>query len=264
VEVCYRHPDRETGVACSNCGRPICPDCMTSTSVGMRCPECARQRTKVKTMASVENPALTYILMGISIALALGALLSGDTHWGAGVLDDDFEVSRATVGDGEVWRLVTSGFVHDGPFHLGLNMLGLYILGSMLEPALGRTRFGVVYFVSLLTGSFGALLFEPRLGTVGASGAIFGLMGAAVILFRNRGIPLMESGLGFWLILNLAISFRPGISLGGHLGGFVGGLLVAYVMVEAQERFRFSRTVALAIAGAIGVASIAGALAVSA
>jgi membrane associated rhomboid family serine protease len=264
VDVCYRHPGRETGVACSNCGRPICPDCMTSTSVGMRCPECARQKTRVKTMATVETPMLTYVLMGISIALAIGALFSGDPRWGGGVLDDDFEVARSTVGDGQVWRLVTSGFVHDGPIHLGLNMLGLYILGSMLEPALGRMRFGVVYFVSLLAGSFGALIFEPALGTVGASGAIFGLMGAAVVLFRNRGIPLMESGLGFWLLLNLAISFRPGISLGGHLGGFVGGLLVAFVLIELPERVRLPRTAGLAIAAAIGAISIAGALVVSA
>jgi membrane associated rhomboid family serine protease len=264
VEVCYRHPGRETGVSCSNCGRPICPDCMTSTSVGMRCPECAQQKTKVKTMATVEQPTLTYILMGISIALAIGGILSGDRYWGGELLDDDFAISRATVGDGELWRLVTAGFVHYGPFHLAFNMLGLYILGGMLEPALGRVRFATVYFVSLLAGSFGALLLEPVRDTVGASGAIFGLMGALVVLFRNRGIPLMESGLGFWLILNVVFSLRPGISLGGHLGGFVGGLLVAYVLIELPERFRTSRAVTLAIAGAIGVVSVAGALAVSA
>jgi membrane associated rhomboid family serine protease len=264
MDVCYRHPDRETGVACSNCERPICPDCMTSTPVGMRCPECAKQRTKVKTMSTVETPTLTYVLMGISIVVALGALMAGDREWGGTLLDDDFAVARSTVADGEVWRLVTSGFVHYGPFHLGLNMLGLYILGSLLEPAFGRVRFGVVYFVSLLAGSFGALLLQPVGDTVGASGAIFGLMGAAVVLFRNRGIPLMESGLGFWLGLNLLMSLRPGISLGGHLGGFIGGLIAAYVLVELQDRLRLSRPVALALAGAVGVVSVGGALAVAA
>ena len=237
---------------------------MTTTPVGMRCPECAKQRTKVKTMATVETPMLTYVLMGISIAVALGGFLAGDREWGGTLLDDDFALSRFTVGEGELWRLVTSGFVHYGPFHLGLNMLGLYILGSMLEPALGRVRFALVYFASLLAGSFGALLLQPIGDTVGASGAIFGLMGAAVIFFRSRGIPLMQSGLGFWLLLNLVISFRPGISLGGHLGGFVGGLLAAYVLIELNERYRLSRPVAFAIVGAIGVLSIAGAVLVAA
>jgi membrane associated rhomboid family serine protease len=265
MDVCYRHPDRETGVSCSNCERPICPDCMTTTSVGMRCPECSRERTKVKTISTVETPTLTYVLMGISIAVALGGFLAGDTrYWGGALLDDDFAVGRIGIGDGELWRLVTSGFVHAGPLHLGFNMLGLYILGSMLEPSLGRLRFGVVYFVSLLAGSFGALLFEPIQDTVGASGAVFGLMGAAVVLFRNRGIPLMQSGLGFWLILNLVFSFRPGISLGGHLGGFVGGLLAAYVLIEVQDRFRIPRNGALALAAGVGVLSVLGALAVAA
>jgi membrane associated rhomboid family serine protease len=264
VEVCYRHPNRETGVACSNCGNPICPDCMTSTSVGMRCPDCAGERTKVKTMATIEQPTLTFVLMGVSIALALGGLLAGDTReWGGDLLEEDFALSRPTIADWELWRLITSGFVHSGPFHLALNMLGLYILGSMLEPALGRLRFGVVYFVSLLAGSFGALALHPEALTRGASGAVFGLMGAAVILFRNRGIPLMESGLGIWLGLNLLFSLRPGISLGGHLGGFFGGLIVAYVMIELTQRYRLPRQAPLAIAAVVAVLAVAGSLAVS-
>ena len=267
METCYRHPGRETGVSCSNCDRPICPDCMTTTSVGMRCPECARQKTKVKTIATIEQPTLTYVLMGISVVLALGGLFAGDTRdWGGDLLEEDFALSRAAVGDGEVWRLITSGFVHYGPLHLAFNMLGLYILGGMLEPALGRLRFGLVYLVSLLAGGFGALLLEshPERFTAGASGAVFGLMGAAVILFRNRGIPLMESGLGFWLVLNLLFSLRPGISLGGHLGGFVGGLIVGFLFVELADRVRLPRIAMYALAAAVGVASIAGALVVSA
>ena len=264
MEVCYRHPDRETGVSCSNCGRPICPDCMTSTSVGMRCPECARQKTKVKTMGSIEQPTVTYVLMGVSVALGIGGLLAGDPEFGGELLDNDFGLSRATVGDGEVWRLVTSGFLHYGPFHLAANMLGLYILGSMLEPSLGRLRFGIVYFVSLLAGAFGALALTEVGFTAGASGGVFGLMGAAVVIFRRRGIPIMESGLGLWLLLNLMMSFRPGISLGGHLGGLAGGFLATYVLTELQERFRLPRPAAYALAGAVGVVAVAGALAVSA
>ena len=267
MDVCYRHPDRETGVACSNCERPICPDCMTSTSVGMRCPECARQKTKVKTMATVENPGLTYILIGICVALALGTMLSGgDTVGGnSGDVIRDFALSRATVGDGEVWRLVTAGFLHAGLLHLLFNMYALYILGSMLEPAMGRLRFGLIYFVSLLAGSFGALLLQETGFTVGASGAIFGLMGAAVVIMRNRGINPMESGLGLWIGLNLLITFTiPGISIGGHIGGLVGGALVAAILYDGVERFRIPRNVATVISAAIGALSIAGALAVSA
>jgi membrane associated rhomboid family serine protease len=267
VDVCYRHPDRETGVACSNCGRPICPDCMTSTSVGMRCPECARQRVKVKTMATVEQPTLTYIIIGVCVALALGsAAAGGDTVGGDdGSVIRDFALSRNTVGDGEVWRLITAGFLHAGLLHLLFNMYALYILGSMLEPAVGRLRFALIYFVSLLAGSFGALLLQETGYTVGASGAIFGLMGAAVVIMRNRGINPMESGIGLFLGLNLLITFTiPGISIGGHLGGLIGGALVAFVLYDAPERLRIPDGAATLIAGAIGVASVAGALAVSA
>ena len=268
MEVCYRHPDRETGVACSNCERPICPDCMTSTPVGFRCPECSRDRTKVKTMATVETPMLTYILIGICVALALGSMLSGGNSVGGddGSLIRDFALSGFDVGDGEVWRLVTSGFLHAGLLHLLFNMYALYILGGMLEPSVGRLRFALIYFVSLLAGSFGALLLtDPGRYTVGASGAIFGLMGAAVVIMRNRGIDPMESGIGLWIGLNLVITFTiPGISIGGHIGGLIGGALVAAVLYDGVERFRIPSAAATLIAGGIGVASIAGALAVAA
>ena len=267
MDVCYRHPDRETGVACSNCGRPICPDCMTSTSVGMRCPECASQKTKVKTMATIETPTLTYILIGINVALALGSMLSGGDSVGGdgGNLIRDFAMSRFTVGDGEVWRLLTAGFLHAGLLHLLFNMYALYILGGMLEPSVGRLRFALIYFVSLLAGSFGALLLQPTGFTVGASGAIFGLMGAAVVIMRNRGIDPMESGLGLWIGLNLLITFTiPGISIGGHIGGLLGGALVAAVLYDGVQRLKIPQSAATLIAGAIGVLSVAGALAVAA
>jgi membrane associated rhomboid family serine protease len=270
VEVCYRHPGRETGVSCSNCGRPICPDCMTSTSVGMRCPECARQKTKVKTIATVETPVLTYILIGICVALAFGSQAAGGNAVegsGGSTALDSFALSRSTVGDGEVWRLVTAGFVHAGFPHLLFNMFGLYILGSMLEPAIGRLRFGLIYFVSLLTGSFGALVLttDPNQYTVGASGAIFGLMGAAVVILRNRGINPMESGLGFWIGLNLLLTFTiSGISIGGHVGGLIGGAVVAGILFDGAERLRLRRPIPELAAAAIGLLSVAGALIVSA
>jgi len=269
VETCYRHPNRETGVACSNCGRPICPDCMTSTSVGMRCPECSNQRTKVKTIGSVTEPTLTYVLIGINVAVALGAFLSGASATGGGGLSssllDEGSVSRFTVDQGEYWRIVTAGFLHTGMIHLLFNMFGLYILGGLIEPAVGRLRFGIIYFVSLLAGSFGALLLEPTAPTVGASGAIFGLMGAAVVVMRNRGINPMESGIGLWIGLNLLITFTiPNISIGGHIGGLIGGAVAALIMFDLPDRVRLPQIAPAVLAAAIGAAAIAGSIAVSA
>lgn len=272
MDRCYRHPDRETGVSCSNCGRPICPECMTSTSVGMRCPECAGERTQVRTAASIRRsdvPRLTYVLLGIIVLIQLGAMMSGGSATGSRIggseLIADGAVSRPAIADGELWRLLTAGFLHAGVAHLMFNSFALYILGSMLEPAIGRARFAIVYFVSLLAGSFGALLVEPDALTVGASGAIFGLMGAAIVVMRNRGINPMESGLGLWLGLNLVFTFAvPGISIGGHLGGLAGGALVAAVMFDLRDRIRVPAAVPLVLAVAVGAAAVAGSIVVSA
>ena len=267
MEACYRHPSRETGVACSSCERPICPDCMTSTPVGMRCPECARQTTKVKSAATSEDPIATYVLIGINVVIALGGLFAGSE---SSFLYEEGELSRSTLAAGEYWRLVTSGFLHApfdsgglGPMHLLFNMLSLWILGGMVEPAIGRVRFVLLYFVSLLAGGFGAMLLQPEVPVVGASGAVFGLMGAAVIAFRRRGIPLMESGLGLWIGLNLLLTFRPGISIGGHLGGLAGGILAALILLELGDRMGSRSPVPLVSAALVGVAAAVGAIALS-
>jgi membrane associated rhomboid family serine protease len=144
------------------------------------------------------------------------------------------------------------------------NAFALYVLGTMLEPAIGRLRFAIVYFVSLLAGSFGALLVEPDALTVGASGAIFGLMGAAVVVMRNRGINPMESGLGLWLGINLVFTFAiPGISIGGHIGGLIGGALAAALMFDLRDRVRMPPVAPLLLASGIGAAAVIGSIAVS-
>ncbi len=266
MPTCYRHPSRETGVSCSNCGNPICPDCMTTTSVGMRCPDCASQKTQVRTVRNMtDEPTLTYVLIAINVVVAFGTLFSGGGSTSAGgTLLDDGGLSRFDIEQGEYWRLVTSGFLHAGLLHLLFNMFGLYILGGLLEPAIGRLRFGTIYVVSLLAGAFGALLLQPEGLTVGASGAIFGLMGAAVIVMRSRGMNPMESGLGLWIGLNLLITFTiPNISIGGHIGGLLGGALAAFVLVDLRERVRVPEIAGLLLAGAIGVASVVGAIVVS-
>ena len=267
METCYRHPGRETGVSCSNCERPICPDCMTTTSVGMRCPECARQRTKVKTMGSVTEPSFTYALIAANVLVWLAFALSGSS---SNALYLDLGLSRFGLNDGQLWQLVTSGFMHArlgesyGFIHIFSNMFSLFILGGLLEPTLGRLRFGIVYLVSILTGSLGALLVSPDAFTVGASGAIFGLMGAAVVVMRNRGINPMESGLGLWIGLNLLITFTiPNISIGGHIGGLIGGSLAALAMFELRDRMSLPRLVPMLLAGAVGVLAAAVSIAVS-
>jgi membrane associated rhomboid family serine protease len=242
---------------------------MTSTPVGMRCPECARQRTTVRSgvRSTSEDPTLTYVLIGINVAVALGSILGGGGATGGvggSSLLEEGSVSRATIADGEYWRLLTAGFLHSGFFHLAFNMLSLYILGGLLEPAVGRFRFALIYFVSLLAGSFGALLLEPDSATVGASGAIFGLMGAGVVVMRSRGLSIMESGLGLWIGLNLLLTFSvPGISIGGHLGGLFGGTVAALLLFDLRDRVRVSAAIPTGICVAIAVASVAGAIAIS-
>jgi membrane associated rhomboid family serine protease len=267
MATCYRHPSRETGVSCSSCGRPICPDCMTPTSVGMRCPECSRQRTKVKTIASVGrgDPIATYVLIAINVLVYLGtSSLHGDVRAGCGIASTRGPLCGPDIAYGhEYWRLVTSGFLHAGLTHLLFNMLFLYFLGTLLEPAIGRANFVALYFVSLLTGSFGALLLQPEVNTVGASGACFGLLGGAIVIARARGISIWNSGLGGTLAINIVFSltFR-GISIGGHLGGLLGGILVGLCIVELGERRSRRWLVALG-SSAVGVASVAGAIAVA-
>ena len=146
-----------------------------------------------------DEPMVTYVLLGIMVLVQLGAMASGanatGSRFGGSQLITDGAVSGPAVADGEIWRLLTAGFLHAGLLHLMFNAFALYVLGTMLEPAIGRLRFAIIYFVSLFAGSFGALLVEPNALTVGASGAIFGLMGAVVVVMRNRGLNFMESGI---------------------------------------------------------------------
>jgi membrane associated rhomboid family serine protease len=271
VEVCYRHPNRETGVRCSNCERPICPDCMTSTPVGMRCPECARQRTRARTMRSVAtggDPVVTYALIGICVVAFIGELAGGASATGGGLgssrLFVDGALRGSDVADGDYWRLLTAGFLHASFFHIFFNMFALWILGTMLEPAIGSVRFALIYFVSVLAGSFGVLLIDPNSLTVGASGGIFGLMGAAVIVLRNRGINPMESGLGLWIGLNLLLTFTiSNISIGGHIGGLIGGSIAALVLFELPDRVRMAPAAANLLCASLGVAAVVGSIAVA-
>ncbi|MEX2107701.1 MAG: rhomboid family intramembrane serine protease [Solirubrobacterales bacterium] len=266
-QTCYRHPNRETGVSCSNCGRPICPECMTPTPVGMRCPECSSQRTKVTRGAvgpgRYDMPA-TFVLIGLNVLAFLaeiGTGAGGLTSSGSSVVSD-FALFGPSVAEGEWYRLLTCGFLHASLIHIGFNMLLLFLLGRLLEPALGTPRFLVLYFASLLAGSFGAMVLDPNALTLGASGAIFGLAGATFIIARGRGMNAIAGEIGFLIAFNLIFTFAASrfISVGGHLGGLAGGLICALVIVAGERGMLGPRRLPIEILAmvAVGVLSIVG------
>jgi membrane associated rhomboid family serine protease len=238
---------------------------MTPTSVGMRCPECARERTPVRTMRNMQaEPTVTYALIALNVIAFVAELASGGgvTSGGGGRIVEKGALYGPDI-TAEPWRLVTSGFLHAGLIHIGFNMYLLYILGQILEPAIGRVRFGALYFTSLLVGSFGALVDKPDALTLGASGAVFGLMGGAVVAMRARGFDPMASGIPGLILLNLVFSFLfPGIAIGGHIGGLVGGAAAAFALVVIGERPGMTVVGALGCA-AIAIGAVAGAIAVS-
>jgi len=261
---CYRHPDRETMVTCSDCGRPICPDCMSFGPVGIRCPEHAsatgktaapRQaaRRTARTF-STSGPIVTQALVLVNVGVFLAELLMGGQINGTGnQLYENGVLFGPAVADGDWWRLVTAMFLHYGVLHLGMNMLVLWIIGPPLEDYFGHWRYALVYLVSGLAGSAGALIWSPNALTVGASGAIWGIMGAALVLEARRIWVFGGQAMGlvvFNLIFTLLI---PGISIGGHIGGLIGGGLCALAFTS----FRRSPALATASMAAVGVVSVA-------
>ena len=241
---------------------------MTPTPVGMRCPECSRERTKVKTVRSISTtPIVTQALIAINVAVFIAEEAGGASLGGGGgsstVLSHGALYGPAIVHQHEYWRIVTSGFLHYSVLHIAFNMFFLYVMGSILEPAIGRVNFAAVYLSSLFAGSFGALLFTPDAQTVGASGACFGVLGALLVVARDRRIPIWQSGLGPTLLINIVFSLSVrGISIGGHLGGVIGGAICGFLIVELAERRKMQP---LALAGCLLVAlvSIGGAIAVA-
>ncbi len=254
---CYRHTDRETWIRCQRCDRPICPDCMRSASVGFHCPDCVKEGARTTRQARtpyggkrVGDPRLTtFVLIGINVAVWLLVVATGGrssrlVDYLALLPDSAFSVVDGRlvevrgVDDGAWWQLVTSMFTHVEPLHIGFNMLALYFLGPMLENVLGRARFLAVYLASGLAGSAAVMLLsDPRGQTLGASGAIFGLMGALVVIALKVGGQVQQ--VLFWIGLNLVFTFTvSGISWQGHIGGLVGGAIVGAGMVYAPRSHR--------------------------
>jgi membrane associated rhomboid family serine protease len=269
---CYRHPDRETGLSCSECGRPICTDCVTFAPVGLRCPDHAASDNAPKVQRQVQrvvrgartrptDAIVTKILVGLNVIVYLITVAQGSgLNDPGGSLFNKWALFGPLVDHGDWWRLITSAFLHASVIHIAFNMLALWWLGAPVEMVLGRVRFIGLYLVSGLAGAAGALVANPNAVTVGASGAIFGLLGAGLILEWQATGSIAGNYLTLFLS-NLAISFAvPGISIGGHVGGLIGGILCTLVFSRfGRGHAAYSRVGLWSIAGvlAIGLASVA-------
>lgn len=253
---CYRHPDRQSFVLCQRCGRTICGECQTPGAVGVICPECMRQqraeapRTKPAVFGRIRGaadrgaPVVTYSIIGVSVVVYAIQFFTGS------LLTNMFAFTpQALTVVNEPWRMLTSVFLHGSVLHLLLNMYTLWIFGQLLEGLLGRVRFLVMYLIAGLAGSVGVVVFgDPLSWVLGASGAIFGLMGAFVVIQRRFGVNLTQ--LYVLLAINLAIGFLPGanISWQAHLGGLIGGALVGLIYLETRDRSRRGIQIALLVA----------------
>ncbi len=280
VPTCYRHSDRETYIRCQRCERPICPDCMSEAAVGFQCPECVAEGRRTVRQAKgayggaiSANPGATSIaLIGINVVVwavimatgrygsrlyelfalgPAGSCRESDGSWYPSITDPLVCAGGTSarwvdgVSDGAAWQLLTSMFTHVEPWHLGFNMLALWVLGPQLESVLGRVRYLALYLLSGLAGSVAVYwLSAEHSTTVGASGAVFGLMGALIVVGLKVGGNIQ--GLLMWIGINAVITFTlPNVSWQGHFGGLAGGAAIAAILVFAPRE----RRTALQVAG---------------
>ncbi|MFJ6428583.1 MULTISPECIES: rhomboid family intramembrane serine protease [Microbacterium] len=255
---CYRHPDRQSFVLCQRCMRTICPECQTQAPVGVICPECMNADRKNRTpaqkkaarrwggsggasmaMARSGKPVVTYALLAVTSFIGLLQLIPGigEQITGQLLFAAPYLYPNLSPLPFEPWRLLTAIFAHGGFIHLALNMLALWMLGQSLEPMLGRVRFLALYLISGLGGSVMVAVLAPLTSTVGASGAIFGMMAALLIVGRHLGANVTG------LLVILGINFVYGLVFGGgriswqaHLGGLLIGALVAFIYVKTKRR----------------------------
>lgn len=239
--VCYRHPDRQSYILCQRCGRTICPQCQTQAAVGVQCPECVREgrastpRTKpafITALTTGNAPVVTYSL----IALCVLAFVAQNIPGTIATLVNIFGVYRPAYTAQLPWTMITSIFLHGSIVHLGLNMFSLFIFGPILERLVGKARFLALYLVSGFGGSVAVLLLAPSTSVLGASGAIFGLMGAFFVIQRRLGAN--STYLLVLIGINLVYGFLPGtnISWQAHVGGLVAGAAVAFIYLRTRRR----------------------------
>jgi membrane associated rhomboid family serine protease len=266
---CYRHPDRETGLSCSECGRPICYECMTPAPVGIRCPEHSGKPQGIRKVTTPAQRAVTgvgsrranvvtlsLILINVAVyaaELAAGGTVNGTNNWifehGALFASGIFSFGQAPMGlaHGEWWRMLSAAFLHYGPFHLLINMYSLYFAGTLLEQVIGRWRFLLLYIGSGIAGSAGAIVLSPGSVTVGASGAIFGILGGLFVLERRGNIATGGQVAGL-IVLNLIFTFAlSNISVGGHVGGLIAGMVLMWLLLQFRQSALYSIASAVAV-----------------
>lgn len=277
TQYCYRHPDRETGLSCSECGRPICADCANFGPVGIRCPDHASVRKSAPTAKLKPRPVLrapglalgtnkapvTYTLIALNVVIYLvGASQGGGLSEPGRSINQPGSLYRHMVlfgpyvPHGGWYRLVTAMFLHENLLHIGFNMYALFVIGRVVEQYLGTTRYIGLYFVSGLAGSAGALLQTPLQPVLGASGAIFGILGAMMVL-EWQATGRLAGQAAALVAINLGLSFViPGISWGGHVGGLIGGVLImlAYAHWGNRGRAQYGK---LGLGGVIGLVGVA-------
>lgn len=287
MPTCYRHPGRESHIRCQRCDRPICPDCMRDASVGFQCPDCVSEgkrttrsgRTAVGGLRPTNASTTSFVLIGINIAVWVAVLATGGNasrlldylmlrasgycSLGSGLVRVNVDQATCTahgatwipgVSDGAWWQLLTSTFTHVEIWHIAFNMFALYVLGPQLEMIIGRARFLALYLLSGLAGSalvyWAAPEYQP---TLGASGAIFGLMGALLVIALKMRAQVQ--GILVWIAINFAFTFlnTGSISWQGHLGGFAGGVVIAGILVYAP---RGPRRTTYQVAGMVAVGAL--------
>ncbi|MFF7210878.1 rhomboid family intramembrane serine protease [Streptomyces sp. NPDC008238] len=275
---CYRHQDRETGIRCSRCERPICPECMINASVGFHCPECVREGRRAAQAAEPRTVAggtvagdprlVTKILIGLNLLVFLLVQVEGKQFvYELGLFTPCYVPGGVQCGvaggPGEWYRLVSSMFLHQEFAHIAFNMLSLWWIGGPLETLLGRARYTALYLVAGLGGSALVVLLAPDTLTLGASGAIYGLFGATAVYVKRLRMDMRP--VLILLGLNLLFTFTwGGISWEAHIGGLVTGVIIAVAMAYAPRSRRalvqWGTCVAMLLAVAVtvwaGVANI--------
>lgn len=273
---CYRHPDRQSFVLCQRCLRTICPECQTQAAVGVICPECLRDQQNGQSAAQRKaqrrwsrpravaahdtRPIVTYVIIGITAFVYLLTLIPGV----GGAIQSSLMFIAPTIypgffpqlgGPPEIWRLFSVALVHSTFWHIGLNMLALFMIGRSLEPLLGRWRFLTLYVLSTLGGSVAVTLLSFFTPVVGASGAIFGLFGALLVIGRHLGANI--AGIAIVLGINLVIGFIPGfnVSWQAHVGGLVVGLVVGFIFTRTRSARQ--RGLQIALLAAVGLVLVA-------
>ena len=267
---CYRHPDRQSFVLCQRCLRTICPECQTQLPVGVICPECLAEqraeqqanlkqtrarmpRARVGSGARSGAPIVTYILMGITSAFYLLGLIPG-----FGATLQSLLAYWPPLSFAQPWRLLTVTLVHASPWHIVLNMLSLWALGRVLEPLLGRWRYLALYVLSALGGSVLTALIAPNIVVVGASGAIWGLLGAVFVVGRHLGANVTP--IAILLVLNLVLTFLPGSNIAwqAHIGGGLTGALIGFVFARTRAIRQQRTQVWLLVAVGVGLVALLG------